>query len=142
MDVSELRKRIMRALDEARKEAAEQRALKDAAGRDYEQFLENVAVPLIRQAVNVLKIEGHLFPVHAPAGAVRMVSAKSPETYLEIVLDTAGHRPEVIGRVSVARGRDGHVDERPLAPGIPIPDITDDEVSAFLVGEIPKLIVR
>jgi hypothetical protein len=142
MDVSELRKRILRALDDARKEAGARRAMHDEAARAYDAFLEQVAVPLFRQAVIVLKTEGHLFTVYAPAGSARLVSAKSPETFIELVLDTSGPQPEVLGRVSVARGREGRVDERPLAPGTSIADLTDDDVSQFLVRAIPALILR
>jgi hypothetical protein len=34
------------------------------------------------------------------------------------------------------------VDERPLAPGTSIADLTDDDVSQFLVRAIPALILR
>ena len=112
------------------------------AMRGYAGFLEHVAVPLLRQTATVLKSEGQLFTVHAPADSARLVSAKSPETFVEISLDTTGERPQVIGRISIARGREGRVEEHPIAPGKAIDAITDDDVSQFLVGQIPKLILR
>ena len=54
MDVSELRKRILRALDDARKDAVVRRREVDEAANAYETFLEQVAVPLMRQAAQVL----------------------------------------------------------------------------------------
>jgi hypothetical protein len=143
MDVSDLRKRILRALDEARKESAERRRVVDAATEAYERFLSSVAVPLVRQAVAVLRAEGQGFVANTPAGGVRLVSERSPETYLEFDLSSSGQPPVVIGRVSLARGREGVlVEERPIAGGKAIGDITDDDVAAFLVAEIPKLVQR
>jgi len=55
VDVSELRKRILHALDDARKEAAAKRGVVDEAGRAYEAFLVNIAVPMFKQAQAVLK---------------------------------------------------------------------------------------
>jgi hypothetical protein len=142
MDVSELRKRILRALDDARKDASVRRAAVDEAGRAYAEFLEQIAVPLLRQAVIVLKSEGQTFTVHAPADSARLVSSASANTFLEIALDTTGDRPQVLGRVSIARGRDGRVEERAIAPDKSIASITEDDVSQFLVREIPKLILK
>src|SRR5512134_288042 len=116
MDVSDLRKRILRALDEARTEAATRRSEVDQAQRAYEQFLETVAVPLLRQAQGILKAEGQLFTVHAPAGGAKLASDASSQTFLEFALDRANRRPIVIGRVSRTRGRQRVVvDERPIA---------------------------
>lgn len=142
MDVSELRKRIVRALDDARKDANARRAAHDEAAKAYEEFLERIAVPLLRQAVSVLKPEGQLFTVHSPADSVRLVSDRSPETFLELALDTSGDSPQVVGRVSIARGRQGRVEERPLARGKSVGELTEDDVTRFLVSELPKLIVR
>ena len=142
MDVSELRKRIVRALDEARKDAGARRAIVDEVTRAYGAFLENIAVPLLRQAAVVLKSEGQLFTVHTPAESVRLVLDKSPETFLEIALDTSARAPQVMGRTSLARGRQGRVEERPLAQGKAVADLTEEDVTEFLVRELPKLLVR
>ena len=69
MDTSDLRKRILRALDDARKEATSRRSVVDEAARAYAAFLDVVAVPLMRQAATVLNAEGHKFSVHTPASA-------------------------------------------------------------------------
>jgi hypothetical protein len=143
MDTSDLRKRILRALDDARKDATARRQVVDAAGAAYQEFLENTAAPLVRQAVAVLRAENHQFTANTPAGGVRLVSDASPQTYLEFELDVTGHEPQVIGRVSLTRGRQGVVvEERPIAPGKATKDLVDDDVAKFLVTEIPKLVMK
>lgn len=144
MDVSELRKRILRAIEDARKDASDRRMVIDDASRAYAKFLADIAVPLLRQSATVLNATGASFLVHTPAGSVRLASERAPETYLELELDTARAQPEVMGRVSVSRGGRGSqlVEERSLAPGRPVAEITEDDLSAFLVSEIPKLVLK
>jgi hypothetical protein len=143
MDVSELRKRIIRALDEARKDASARRSVVDEAHQAFERFLSDLAVPLARQAAGVLVAAGHPFVVHTPAGAVRLAAETGPETYIEITLDTSSAQPHVLGRVSLSRGRQGVViEERAIGDGRPVGSLTEDDVSTFLVTEIPKLIVK
>jgi hypothetical protein len=142
MDVSDLRKRILRALDEARKESQSRRVAVDESTKAFAAVRDR-AVSLLRQAQAVLRAEGHLFTMNAPVDGARLVSDASPQTFIEFTLDTGGAMPCVLGRVSLARGRQGViVEERPVAPGKPVADVTEDDISAFLVGEIPKLIVR
>jgi hypothetical protein len=143
MDTSELRKRILRALDDARQQASVRRQVVDQATKAYDSFLAETAAPVMRQAANVLTSEGHLFTVETPAGRARIVSARSPETFIELSLDTAGDGGVVLGRVSLSRGRHGLVvEERPIGGGKPVAALTEDDLSAFLVSEIPKLILR
>jgi hypothetical protein len=143
MDVSELRKLILRAIDDAKKDISARRGLLDAAAKAYEEFLAMIAVPLLRQSATVLKASGELFDVHTPAGSVRLVAERSPHTFLEIELDVTRPQPEVIGRVSLTRGRQGLVvEERPIVAGRPVAELTEEDLTAFLVTEIPKLVVR
>jgi len=143
MDVSDLRQRILRALDAARTEAATRRSETDAARAAFDQFLETVAVPLLKQAQAILKAEGHLFTVHAPAGSAKLVSDAQAQTFLEFTLDTTASRPLVMGRLSSARGaRRVTVDEKPVAAGKSVQDLRDDDVAAFLVTAIPQLVAR
>lgn len=143
MDVSELRKSILRALDNARKEAATRRTSVDEAGAAYATFLETVAVPLLRQAQSVLKAERQPFTVHTPAGSARLASDAAPETYLEITLDSTGAKPQVLGRISLARGRQGVVvDERPIGTETPIAKLGESDVAEFLLAAIPKLVLK
>ena len=143
MDVSELRKKILRALDEARVDAASKRGERDETQRAYDQFLETVAVPLLRQAQGILKAERQMFTVHAPAGGAKLASDSSAQTFLEFSLDTSGDRPTVLGRTSRARGRQRViVDERPVTTGKAVGELTEEDVAAFLVAELPKLVGR
>lgn len=143
MDVSELRKRILRSLDDARKDASERRVVVDAATKAYDRFIADVAVPLMRQSSGVLKASGFAFDVQTPASAVRLVAEKAPHTFIEFELDATRSKPEVIGRVSLERGRHGGVvEERPIAPGKAVADLTEDDLSTFLIAEIPKLVVK
>lgn len=143
MDVSDLRKGILRALDNARKEAATRRTSVDEAAAAYAKFLDTVAVPLLKQAQSVLKAERQAFTVHAPAGSARLVSDAAPETFLEIALDSSGAKPQVLGRISLARGRQGVVvEERPIAPETPIAKLGDSDVAEFLLAAIPKLVLK
>ena len=143
MDVSDLRKRILRALDDAKNDPAFRRAETDAAMKAYDDFLDRIAVPLLRQAQGILKAENEMFTVHAPAGSAKLVSDASPETFLEFTLDRSGGRPQVLGRLSATRGEKRVVvEERPLATGKAIQDLGDDDVAGFLVKELPKLVAR
>ena len=143
MDTSDLRKRILRALDDARKDASMRRTAVDEAARAYDAFLANVAVPLMRQASTVLNAEGHKFSVHTPANGVRLVSDGAPETYLEFELDTASASPQVIGRVSLQRGRQGQVvSERPIAEDKAVAALDEQDVTKYLVEEVSKMIVK
>jgi hypothetical protein len=144
MDVSELRKRILRAIDDARRDATDRRAVVDQAAKAYETFLAQIAVPLLRQSAVVLNATGAQFIVHTPAGTARLASERSAETFLEFELDSARPNPEVIGRVSLARGgRQGQVvEERPIVAGRAVDRLTEEDVSAFLVAEIPKLVIK
>ena len=141
MDVSELRKRILRSLDEARKDAAARRVVVDEAAKAYEAFLKDIAVPLMRQATQVLNADGQSFSINTPAGSVRIVDEKSPQTFFEIELDSTGPRTAVIGRTSFVRGRRGPVvEERPIGDGKAVDQLSEQDLSEFLVAEIPKLV--
>jgi len=101
MDVSDLRQRILRALEAGKNDAALRRSEGDAAAAAFDNFLVNVAVPLLKQAQSILKAEGQSFTVHSPAGSAKLVADGSAQTFLEFVLDSSGNRPHVIGRVSL-----------------------------------------
>jgi hypothetical protein len=92
----------------------------------------------------VLNATGASFQVHAPAGSARLASERSPDTYLEFAFDSARPNPAVVGRISIARGgRQGQlVEERLIVPDKPVDRLTEEDVSAFLVAEIPKLVIK
>jgi len=142
VEVSELRKRILRALEDAKKDAVARRQLVDEATALYRTFLDTTAVPLMRQAALVLNATGPTFTVHTPAGSVRLQADKSPQTFVELVLDTSRQEVVVLGRTSVMHGRDVQVVERPLASGQSATTVTEADLAEFLVAEIPRLVVR
>lgn len=143
MDVSELRKRILRAVDDARKDATVRRSLVDEAVKAYGEYLNTVVVPMLKQTATIVNASGGTFVVSTPADTARLSAQQATETYLEIALDRSGSEPEVVGRVSLARGRHGTiVDERPVAAGKPVEKLTEDDLAAYLIAAIPKLVIK
>ncbi len=141
MEISHVRKRVLETIDYAKKSAAERRGRTDQAGREYEVFLERVAIPLFRQVANVLRTEGHPFTVFTPSGSVRLMSDRSAEDYVELALDTAAEQPRVVGHVSRARGRRVMESERPIAERTP-GELTEDDVMAFVLRELEPFVER
>lgn len=142
IEPSELRRRLRTAIEQARSNAAARRARSDAAARDYETFLEAVAIPVVHQFANVLSGEGHQFNVATPAGAVRLTSAAKSEDFIEILLDTAEDPPEVVGRTSRGRGRRLIASERPVRERTAIAELNEEDVLAFLLTEIVPFVGR
>ena len=143
MDVSELRKRILRAVDEARKDAAARRALTDEAVKAWDGYLATVVVPMLKQAASIINAGGGAYVVSTPAETARLAAQHAADTYLEVLLDRSGPEPEVVGRISLARGRHGViVDERPIAAGKPVPALAEEDLAAYLVSAVPKLVVK
>jgi hypothetical protein len=136
IEISEVRRRLRSAIDEARRNAAARRSRNEAAMRDYDTFLSAIAVPVVQQMASALSGEGHHFNVATPAGSVRLTSAKSPEDYIEIALDTSEDPPEVVGRTSRGRGRRMITSERPVRDRTAIAELNEEDVLAFLLTEI------
>ena len=127
---------------QAKSDAQQRRERVDAATRDYEQFLTERAVPLFHTLANALVAEGLRFKVFTPAGAVRLASDSSGEDFVELALDTAGDRPQVMGRSSRGRGRRLVTSERPVKEGTDIAALTEDDVMSYVLEEILPLIVK
>lgn len=142
MEISDVRKRVLETIDRAKRSAAERRARADDAARDYEVFLEQVAVPLFRQVANVLRAHGHSFNVFTPGGSVRLMSDRSSEDYVELLLDAAGDPPHVVIHASRARGRRVVESERPLAASISITDLTEDDVLTNVLKELEPFVEK
>jgi hypothetical protein len=142
MEVSEVRRRLLGALEKARQGAAERRVRTDAASRDYEAFLGQRAVPVFHQCASALTAQGHPFKVFTPASSVRLASDRSPEEFIELVLDDTSDPPAVVGRTTRGRGRRTVTSERALQGGAPIADLTEEDVLTFLLEEIVGLVER
>jgi hypothetical protein len=141
MEISDVKRRVTEAVEKAKRSAGERRVRSDEAAREYAAFLESLAVPLVRQVVNVLKAQGYLFGVFTPSGSVRLASEKSADDYIEISLDTSGDQPVVLGHSRRARG--GHIveSERPIG-GPAIREVSEEQVLAFLLDELGPLVER
>lgn len=142
MEVSDVRRRLRGAVEQARQDAAERRVRNDAAERDYEEFLTKCAVPTVHQMASALTAEGHPFKVFTPARAVRLASERSPEEFVELALDDTVDPHIVVGRTTRGRGRRVLSTERPLRDGDPISEITEEDVLAFLLKEIVGILER
>jgi hypothetical protein len=142
VEISEVRRRLLAAIEKARRESTERRARVDAAARDYDTFLAERASPVFHQLAAALNAEGHQFKVFTPASSIRLAAARSPEEFIELSLDDSSDPPAVIGRTTRGRGRRMVSSERALKDGAPIAELTDEDVLAFLLEEIPRLIER
>ena len=142
MEVSEVRRRLLAAIEKARHAAAERRARTDAAARDYDVFLGQRAPPIFHQFAAALNAEGHTFKVFTPASSIRLATERSPEQFIELVLDDTSDPPAVVGRTTRGRGRRMITSERAIGGGAPVADLTKEDVLAFLLEEIVELIER
>jgi len=141
METSALRKRLTETIETAKRTAADRRARSDEAARAYSQFLDTIAVPLFRQVANILKASGYPFTVFTPSGAVRLMSDKSSENYIELSLDTSGDEPLVLGRSSHGRGRRVVESERAIAEHT-VAHLTEEDVLQYLLKELEPLVER
>jgi len=142
MDVSAVRQQILLAIDRAKRAAAERRIVNDEAGREYGVFLEQVAVPLFRQAAGILRAEGYVFSLFTPGGGVRLMSDKSADDYVELVLDTTGASPMVVGRTSRAWGSRTNVSEQTLNASGAIREISEADVLSFLLSALQPFVEK
>lgn len=143
MEVAELRRQLLREIEQARAEAVERRQGSDAAHAAYAHFIVETAGPLVRQTVSVLRAEGLPFQAQTPAGSARIASEKSADDFVEFVLDTSVRPPRVLGRVSVAVNRQNvHVEERPIAEGTAIGKLNETDLLPFLVPAVARLAAR
>jgi hypothetical protein len=141
MEVAAVRQRVLAAIDHAKRKTSEKRARNDEASREYDLLLEQIAVPLFRQVANVLKAAGYGFTVFTPGGSVRLMSDKSAEDYIELLLDTSGERPLVVCHSSRSRGRRVVESERAVADG-PVREITEEQMLRVLMEELEPFVER
>jgi hypothetical protein len=141
METSMVRKRVNDAIELARREAGERRTRADQGAREYAQFLKEVAAPLFRQVADSLKAGGFNFSVFTPSGAVRLMSDRSQEDFIELTLDTSGDRPAVLMHTSRARGRRVLDAERPVEADT-IGSITDTQLLDELMKELRPFVER
>ncbi len=140
-EVSDVRRRLRQAIERAKREAAERRAASDAAGRDYQRFLTEVAEPVFRMFAGAIRAEGHPFQIATPAGGLRLESERARGDFIEVALETSD-TPAVVGRVTRGRGRRLLTSERPIREGAAVADLTEEDVLQFLLAEIGPFVER
>jgi hypothetical protein len=142
MEISLVRKRVKAGIDRARDRAQQRRQRAGDAERAFATFLETVAVPTTKQVANALKAEGYAFTVFTPGGGLRLALDRSRDDYIEIALDTAGDRPQVLVRTSRTRGSRTLEDERPVKDGAAPDAIGDEELLDALVEALEPWLER
>jgi hypothetical protein len=142
VEVSEVRRRLLAAIDKARRAAEDRRVRTDIAARDYQAFLDQRAAPVFHQMAAALKAESYSFKVFTPASSIRLASDRSPEEFIELSLDDTSDPPAVLGRTTRGRGRRMMSTERAIRDGVPIADLTEEDVLSFLLEEIAALVER
>ena len=139
MEISLVRKRLTETIERAKKQAAERRGRGDQASRDFDLFLQKVAVPLVRQVANALKADGYAFTVFTPSDSVRLMSDRSADDFIELSLDASANPPAVVGRISRTRGR--RVIDAERAIGAP-DAITEEQLLDVLLKELEAFVER
>ncbi len=142
MDVAELRKRILRELDRSaggERAGGERRVSADAARVSFNRLLNGTIAPMLLQTASILKAEGELCQVHTPSDTARLAFDSSHEDFIEFMLDTTPPA-HVIGRCSVRRKGGTMVEDRIVGVGKTIEEITDEDVLAFLLPELRKIL--
>lgn len=142
MDTGEVRRRVRRALDDARAKARERRLASASAAEDAERVLHAVAAPLFRKVASALKAEGHRFAVETPAGAVRLVAAGSSRDAIEVALDGSRDPPVLVGRTAYVRGRRVFDDERVVARHPGIGELAAETLLEFVLASLGPLVER
>ena len=144
MQTSVVRQRVREAIERAGRPADDVRGRRrvqmDEATRQYELFLERIAVPLFKQIANVLVTEGHSFKVFTPGGSVRLMAERGGEDYIEVMLDTKGAAPKLLGRVSHSRGGDVTQTELVLNATADISALTEDDLLGFVLSELEAFV--
>jgi hypothetical protein len=142
MEISDIRRRLRQALDQAKKATADRRARADLAASAYGAFLRDIGMPVFRMFANVAKAENYPCTVFTPAEGVRLVSERHGEDFIELFLDSSLDPPKIATRVSRVRGRNVMATEGLLRPESPINSLTDEDVLAFLLEHIGELVER
>ena len=141
MEIADVRRRVLETVERAKRAAVDRRTMADQASREYAEFLDRVAAPLFRQVASALKAEGYLFSVFTPGGSVRLMSDTSADDFIELMLDTTGADPVVLGHSKRARGRRVVEVERAIGTG-PVRDVTEGQVLEFVLQELAPLVER
>ena len=139
MEISEVRKRINATIERSKQRSAERRARADDSAKAYSTFIETIAVPMFRQVANILKAEGYPFGLFTPSGSVKLVSDRNPQDAIEMLFDSSGDQPLVMGHTTRSRGGRVVESERPV--GDPA-SLSEADVLDFLAKELEPFVER
>lgn len=142
MDIGQLRKSLVKAIEAARHDAAARRVRSDEAALHYQAFLDQAAVPVFRAMASALKGEGLLFDVITPSGGVRLVPERAREDGIEIALDASVDPPQALVTVQRGRGSRSVRHERTVAGTTPLAALTDQDVATMLLEELKPWLER
>jgi hypothetical protein len=142
MEVSDVRRRLRAAIEEARKRAGERRAVADEASRVYDALLERVAIPAFHAVQSALAGEGLRFKVETPAASARLVREGSAEELVELSLDTERDVPAILLRSTRGRGRRMISSEKILAEGPEIAELSEETLVNAVLDELVPLLER
>ncbi|HTK27940.1 MAG TPA: hypothetical protein VL309_00205 [Vicinamibacterales bacterium] len=141
MEISDVKRRVVETIERSRRRAGERRARADEAGREYDRFLADVAIPVFQQVATVLRAQKYAFTVFTPSGSVRLTDGRSSDDFIEVVLDGSGDEPRVTGHTKHTRGRRILETETVIGSGRP-GDLGEEDVLAYVLGELERFVER
>jgi hypothetical protein len=142
LEAGEVRKRLRQTIEAAKRDAAARRTALGDVQKAYDAFLEDQAIPVLRQVAAALRAEGHVFQVLTPAGTVRLQSDRERDDFLEIVLDGGRKPPTAVGRISRVHGSQLETSEQPIRDGGKVSDLTDEDVLSWVLRVILPFVER
>jgi hypothetical protein len=142
MEVSDVRRRLRTAIDDARRRAEERRGQRDEASRAWERLLAEVAVPAFHMMASALTGEGHRFKVETPGTTVRLTPERGGEEFIELALVTDREEPALLLTSTRGRGRRVTSTERVLREGSLLATVTEDDVIAGLLEALVPFVER
>ncbi len=142
METGQVRKRVIESLQALRAQEQQRRGRNADAEREFGTFLELVATPLARQVAGALKAEGYGLTVFTPGRGLRIALEKGRDDFVDLLLDTEGERPQVVGRVSYTRGSRTIVEDTPVQEGTGPGELSEEVVLDFLLRALKPLLTR
>ena len=142
MEVSDVRRRLRGAIEDARRRTAERRGRNDEAARTWERALTEVVIPTFHQVAQALNAEGYRFKVVTPGATARLVPERGGDEFIELALVTDRDEPAVQLASTQGRGRRMVSVERVLREGAAIASLTEDDVISAVLAELIPFIER
>ena len=142
METSDVRRRLRGAIEQAKRRAADRRAVADEASRVWAERLPEAVVPAFHAVLNVLSGDGFKFSLSTPGQTARLSPERSSAEFVEVALDTDRDLPAVIVKSTRGRGSRTIESERVVAEGPEIAELTQDLVIGVVIDEIVPFIER